>query len=66
MDYYKIENTTSGHVLGVYPGDTPEEALDYMYRDAGYESRTQALHTLRGPGETGPRDDSDLRVTRVA
>lgn len=35
MNTYRITNTTSGHVLGDYPGGDEGEALDAMARDAG-------------------------------
>ena len=38
MTTYTIENTTSGHVLGGYDGETPEHAIAAMLRDAGYEA----------------------------
>lgn len=52
--YFRIENTVSGAILGLYPGDTEEEALDAMYRDAGYEGVSDA-----------PGDGHDLEVTEV-
>jgi hypothetical protein len=57
MNAYRIENTTSGIVLGVYQADTEAEALDAMARDAGYTS-TAAMIAAVGP-------DNDLLVTEV-
>lgn len=37
MTHYQIENVTSGTVLGTYEGETPEEAIAAMLRDAGGE-----------------------------
>lgn len=38
MKRFEITNTNSGLVLGAYEGETAEEALDAMARDAGYSS----------------------------
>jgi len=32
---FRIEGKAEGIVYGVYPGDTPEEALEVMYADSG-------------------------------
>lgn len=37
MTTYDIYNTSTGHSLGYYDGETPEVALDAMARDAGYD-----------------------------
>ena len=39
---YRIENTSSGMELGTYEAPSPEEALERMYRDAGYASADDA------------------------
>lgn len=58
MNRYQIENTVSGVILGVYEGETPEQALDAMARDAGYTDHAEA--------ETvAPTVPGELRVTIV-
>lgn len=47
MTQFRIENTTSGHVFGVYEDETPEAAIQAMLDDAGHD---------------GPADD-DIRAT---
>jgi hypothetical protein len=37
MTKWKIENASTGVVLGVYEGATANDALDLMAQDAGYE-----------------------------
>ncbi len=52
MNSYRIENTVSGHILGIYRGETPEDALDALAKDAGYTDRSdmdEAVSVL--PGE---------------
>lgn len=60
MNTYRIENTNSGLILGEYQGETKEQALDAMARDAGYKDyadfRTQV-------GDDRP---SNLLVTKVS
>lgn len=58
MATYRIENTISGVVLGEYAGDTPEQALDAMARDAGYSDYAEAC-------EVAPVKDGEIRVTEV-
>jgi hypothetical protein len=36
MKQYKITNQTSGECLGIYEGETRDDALDALARDAGY------------------------------
>jgi hypothetical protein len=48
---FEIANRNSGLVLGVYEGDTKEQALDAMARDAGYSSYAAI------PEEVGSEDD---------
>jgi hypothetical protein len=38
MKTYTIENTTSGHVIGDFDGETREHAIAAMLRDAGYRA----------------------------
>jgi len=38
MTTYTIENTTSGHIIGDYDGETREHAIAAMLRDAGYRA----------------------------
>lgn len=33
---YRISSKVSGHVIGVYEGETKADAVDAMARDAGY------------------------------
>lgn len=35
MAHYEIEQSETGHVLGVYEGETPEAAIRAMLDDAG-------------------------------
>jgi hypothetical protein len=46
MKYWNIGNKLSGMDLGVYEGDTPEEALDALARDAGYRDYSDALDQI--------------------
>ena len=55
---YHIIQTVSGVDLGYYEGQTPDEALDAMARDAGYENYD---HLLSVTGES--RDTDTLAVT---
>lgn len=38
MTTYTIENTTSGHVIGDFAGETADHAIAAMLRDAGYRA----------------------------
>lgn len=52
MRQWQIENGISGYVLGVYTGETEEEALDEMAVDAGYRDYAHCqAETQSGPGE---------------
>ena len=42
-NHYRIHNTRTAVVLGVYEGETEAEALDAMAVDAGYGSYDDAL-----------------------
>lgn len=57
MKKFEIANRNSGHVLGVYEGETEEAALDAMAKDAGYSSYAAI------PEEVGSAED--LIVTEV-
>lgn len=48
---FEIANRNSGLVLGVYEGETREQALDAMARDAGYADYASV------PAEAGSEDD---------
>jgi hypothetical protein len=50
MKHYRISNETTGLELGVYEGETQQEALDAMARDAGYADHAQATLVA---GDTG-------------
>ena len=56
MALYRIENTRSGVVLGEYEGDTAENALDTMARDAGYADYAACC-------EVAPVADGEILVT---
>jgi len=45
MKKFEIESK-QGVVMGIYEGDTPEEAVTAMDRDAGYASREKACEIL--------------------
>ena len=48
MKRWRIENTASGVVLGVYEGETENDALDAMARDAGYRDYREASEVAGG------------------
>lgn len=54
MKTYRIENSVSGVLLGDYQGETPEDAINAMLRDAGYPDP-----------EDAPGDSGDLSVYEV-
>jgi len=56
---WRITNTTSGADLGTFPGETEQEALDAMSRDAGYKDHADAC-------ETTGTDGADLSVIEVS
>jgi hypothetical protein len=56
MKTWRIENRTSGVVLGEYEGETAEDALDAMARDAGYADHAEG---------TEVSGKSDLAVEEV-
>ena len=58
MSKYLITNSRSGMDLGVYKGDTEEEALDAMARDAGYSDYAECC-------EAAPAREGEIVVTRV-
>jgi hypothetical protein len=54
---YKIENTISGVVLGVYWGNTPEEALDALAHEAGYRDYAHMCEVAPArPGEISVKE----------
>lgn len=59
MALYRIENARSGVVLGEYDGDTAEEALNAMARDAGYADYAKSCEVV-------PVADGEILVTLVA
>jgi hypothetical protein len=56
--HWNIGNKLSGVDLGVYPGATPEEALDALAKVAGYASYADVLDQLDAK-------DGELVVTEV-
>lgn len=62
MTSYEISGRATGHILGTYEGETVEEALDAMARDAGYRSYAAMADTL---GQTVEQARADVRVTEV-
>ncbi len=46
MTTYRITNRTSGADLGLFDGETPEQALDAMARDAGADSHADSMRRL--------------------
>lgn len=44
--YYRITNRTSGLSLGLYWGETADEAVEAMHREAGYASSEDAAEAL--------------------
>jgi len=76
MTTYRIENTSSGVILGEYEGDTPEQALDAQSRDAGYDSQAEYEADVRStliasgldPDEADEqiaRDRAELAITAL-
>ena len=54
---YKIENTTSGLIMGIYEADSEKAALDAMARDAGYDDYADLdEQTPARPGEIDVRE----------
>jgi len=60
MKKFEIVQTTSGVILGIYEGETAEQALDAMAQDAGYSTYEESLAVT---GET--REDDTLVVTEI-
>ena len=58
MATYRIENTSSGVILGEYEGVSEAEALDAMARYAGYSDYAAACIVA-------PVDDDEISVTLV-
>lgn len=58
MAMWKIENTLSGVVLGIYEGATTDSALDACAADAGYES--YAALEAESPSKPG-----EIKVTEM-
>jgi hypothetical protein len=61
--YYRITNRTSGLSLGLYWGETPDDAVEAMELAAGYRSSRDAAEAL---GETAESLRADLIVEPVA
>lgn len=50
MKLYRIINELSGVALGVYEGETEQDALDAMARDAGYADHAEATEVAGSEG----------------
>ena len=48
MKNFSISNQTSGADLGVWEGETPEDALEALSREAGYRSYAEACEVTTG------------------
>ncbi len=59
---YRIENTTSGHVLGYYDGESELGAYQAMMTDAGYPTEERA----QSAGVSRDEIPADIRVTEIA
>ena len=46
MTTYRVENTSTGLILGDYIAETVEEALDKCARDAGYKDQADIAEQL--------------------
>lgn len=58
MAKYRISNRVSGHDFGVYEANSPEEALEVMARDAGYDSAAEMRRVSAGDAAK-PEWDAD-------
>ena len=67
MPRFQIEVKSSGHVFGVYEGDSEDEAVEALARDAGYTSY-RAMCAITDPKDLDAeveRQRRDLIVTGV-
>ncbi len=55
---YQIENTMSGWVFGVYKGDSKEDALDALAKDAGYDDYHHMSYVA-------PAREGEIKVTEI-
>lgn len=61
---FRIENSTSGHVFGTYSGETAEQAITAMMRDAGSdEEPSEDLVAVEVGGE--PADQTDEQPAAI-
>ena len=56
MTIFRIENTTSGVILGDYEAATASDALDAMARDAGYADYADCCASV-------PTNDGEVLVS---
>lgn len=68
MKRYEIENTFSGHMLGIFGGETPEQAIRAMLTDAGCGPDEEADPELkaREVDDYDPEADAELEAERDA
>lgn len=59
---WKITQTATGVDMGVYEGETEQDALDTMARDAGYRDHADACSIYEDGSDGGA---STLEVTPV-
>ena len=58
MNFYQIENTASGVILGTYKAETEAAALDLMAQEAGYRDYAEA-------NIVAPAEQAEIAITMV-
>ena len=61
MAKFQIEQTVSGVDLGVYEGETADQALDAMAKDQGYDNYDDLLSVTRETRETATLAVSEVK-----